>query len=110
MRTKLLRQVLVIVIIVVAVTGFFVTAYTFHFFGLGTTNCWARPASVPASSTYFVVVMANGGMNVGFNGSKLQSGSWLIMNVTMGRTVTTHVINNDPIQSHGFAIPRCVSG
>jgi len=108
-RTRLLRRVLVIVLIVVAVTGFFAAAYTFHFFGLGTTNCWARPASVPASSTYFVVVMANEGMNVGFNGSKFQSGSWPIMNVTMGRTVTIHVINNDTIQSHGFAIQRYFS-
>src|SRR5256885_3450691 len=110
MRTKLLRQVLVIVIIVVAVTGFFVTAYTFHFFGLGTTNCWARPASVPTSSAYFVVVMANEGMNVGFNGSKFQSGSWPMMYVTVGRTVTIHVINNDTVQSHGFAIQSYFGG
>ena len=109
-RTKLLRRVLVIVVIVVAVTGFFAAAYTFHFFGLGTTNCWARPASVPAGSTYFVVVMANEGMNVGFNGSKFQSGSWPIMNVTLGRNVTIHVINNDTVQSHGFAIQRYFSG
>src|SRR5207245_3483300 len=106
-RTRLLRRVLVIVIIVVAVTGFFVTAYTFHFFGLGTTNCWARPASVPTSSAYFVVVMANEGMNVGFNGSKFQSGSWPMMNVTVGRTVTIHVINNDTTPSNGLAIQRC---
>src|SRR5713101_1053414 len=103
-RTRLLRGILVIVLMVVVVTGFFATAYTFHFFGLGTTNCWARPASVPASSTYFVVVMANEGMNVGFNGSKFQSGSWPIMNVTLGRNVTIHVINNDTVQSHGLAI------
>src|SRR2546426_8554990 len=103
-RTRLLRLVLVIVLVVVVITGFFTAAYTFHFFGLGTTNCWARPASVPASSTYFVVVMANEAMNVGFNGSKFQSGSWPIINVTLGRTVTIHVINNDTVQSHGFAI------
>jgi len=109
-RTKLLHRVRGIVIIVVAVTGFFAGAYTFHFFGLGTTNCWARPASVSASSTYFVVVMANEGLNVGFNGSKFQSGSWPIMNVTLGRTVTIHVINNDTVQSHGFAIQRYFSG
>jgi nitrous oxide reductase len=102
--------VLVIVLIVVVVTGFFAAAYTFHFFGLGTTNCWARPANVPASSTYFVVVMANEGMNVGFNGSKFQSGSWPMMNVTLGRTITIHVINNDTVQSHGFAIQRYFSG
>jgi len=101
---RFFRRVLVIVLIVVVVTGFFAAAYTFHFFGLGTTNCWARPASVPATSTYFVVVMANEGMNVGFNGSKFQSGSWPIMNVTLGRTVSIHVINNDTVQSHGFAV------
>jgi heme/copper-type cytochrome/quinol oxidase subunit 2 len=109
-RTRLLRGILVIVLIVVAVTGFVATAYTFHFFGLGTTNCWARPTNVPASSTYFVIVMANEGMNVGFNGSKFQSGSWPIMNVTNGRSVTIHVINNDTVQSHGFAIQRYFGG
>ncbi len=109
-RTKPLRRVLVIVLMVVAVTGVFAAAYTFHFFGLGTTNCWVRPANIPASSTYFVVVMANEGMNVGFNGSKFQSGSWPIMNVTMGRTVTIHVINNDTVQSHGFAIQHYLTG
>jgi len=109
-RTRVLHRVLVIIVIVVAVTGFFAAAYTFHFFGLGTTNCWARPASVSASSTYFVVVMANEGMNVGFNGSKFQSGSWPMMNVTVGRAVTIHVINNDPVQSHGFAIQGYFSG
>jgi FtsP/CotA-like multicopper oxidase with cupredoxin domain len=109
-RTRLLRLVLVIVLVVVVITGFFTAAYTLHFFGLGTTNCWARPASVPASSTYFVVVMANEAMNVGFNGSKFQSGSWPIINVTLGRTVTIHVINNDTVQSHGFVIQRYFSG
>jgi nitrous oxide reductase len=100
----------VILLIVVAVSGFFAAAYTFHFFGFGTTNCRVRPTSVPASSAYFVVVMANEGMNVGFNGSKFQSGSWPIMNVTMGTTVTIHVINNDTVQSHGFAIQRYFGG
>src|SRR3989442_12132707 len=109
-RTKLLRRVLVIVVIVVAVTGFFAAAYTFHFFGLGTTNCWARPASVPAGSTYFVGVMANEGMNAGFNGSKFQSGSWPIVNVTLGGNVTIHVTNNDTVQPHGVPIKHYFSG
>jgi hypothetical protein len=109
-RTRPLRLALVIVLIVVATTGFFASVYTFHFFGLGTTSCWVRPPSVPASSAYFVVVMANEGMNVGFNGSKFHSGSWPIMNVTMGRSVTIHVINNDTVQSHGFAIQQYFSG
>ncbi len=86
-RTRPLRRVLVIVLIVVVVTGFFAAAFTFHFFDRGTTNCWARPANVPASSAYFVVVMANEGMNVGFNGSRFHSGAWPIVNVTQGRNV-----------------------
>src|SRR3989442_1695464 len=109
-RTRLLRGILVIVLIVVAVSGFFAAAFTFHFFDRGTTNCWARPANVPASSAYFVIVMANEGMNVGFNGSKFQSVSWPVMNVTLGTTVTIHVINKDTVQSHGFAIQRYFSG
>ena len=99
-----------IVLMVVTVTSFLAAAYTFHFFGLGTTNCWARPANVPSSAAYFVVVMANEGMNVGFNGSKFISGSWPTMNVTLGSIVTIHVINNDTVQSHGFAIQRYFSG
>jgi hypothetical protein len=105
-----LRLALVIVLIGVVITGFFAAAYTFHFFGLGTTSCWARPASVPAGSAYFVVVMSNEGMNVGFNGSRFQSGSWPIMNVTLGRNVMIHVINNDTVQSHGFAIQHYFTG
>ncbi len=109
-RTKLLHRVLAIILIVVAVTGFFAAAYTFHFFWPGTINCWARPTNLPSSSTYFVVVMANEGMNVGFNGSAFQSGSWPIINVTVGSSVTIHVINNDTVQSHGFAIQHYFSG
>jgi heme/copper-type cytochrome/quinol oxidase subunit 2 len=109
-RKRLLRLVLVIVPIVVVIIGSFATAYTFHLFGLGMTNCWARPANVPSNSAYFVVVMANEGMNVGFNGSKFQSGPWPIMNITLGRNVAIHVINNDTVQSHGFAIQHYFSG
>src|SRR5207245_5852330 len=74
-RTRLLRRVLVIVLIVVVVTGFFAAAYSFHFLGLGTRNCSARPANVPASSTYSAVVMTTDGINVGFKRSKYASGT-----------------------------------
>jgi hypothetical protein len=104
------RLDLAIVVIFVVITAFFSSAYVLHLFGLGTTNCWARPSNVPANSAYFVVVMANEGMNVGFNGSRFQIGSWPIMNVTLGRAVFIHVINNDTVQSHGFAIQRYFAG
>jgi heme/copper-type cytochrome/quinol oxidase subunit 2 len=109
-QTRLSRLVLVVVLIIVGITGFFAAAFTFHFFDTGTTNCWARPTTVPADSTYFVVVMANEGMNIGFNGSKFHSGSWPIMNITLGRNITIHVINNDTVQSHGFTIQHYFSG
>lgn len=103
-RPKRLRSVLAMATIVVVFAGFLSAAYTFHWFGLGTINCWSRPTNVPASSAYFVVVMADEGMNIGFNGSKFHSGFWPVMNVTLGRNVTIHVINNDTVETHGFAI------
>jgi hypothetical protein len=97
------RSVLATIIIVVVVTGLFTAAYAFHWFGFG-TNCWNRPSNVPAKSAYFVVVAADEGMNVGFNGSKFQSGHWPIMNVTLGQSVWIHVVNNDTVAAHAFAI------
>jgi len=99
-----LQAVLAIVIIIVAVTGFLTAAYTFHWFGLGTINCWNRPANVPSTSAYFVVVMASKGLTAGFNGSMFHSGPWPMMNVTLGEGVWIHLVSNDTIQSHGFAI------
>jgi heme/copper-type cytochrome/quinol oxidase subunit 2 len=95
---------LAVAIIVVVVSGFVTSAYTFHWFGLGTINCWSRPSNVPSTSAYFVVVMASRGLNAGFNGSMFHSGSWPVMNVTLGQNVWIHVVSNDTIQSHGFAI------
>ncbi len=109
-RSKRTKVILGIVVIAAGVTGVFFSAYSLHFLGLGTTSCWARPANLPSDSAYFVVVMGNQGMNVGFNGSRFQAGSWPIMNVTVGKMVTIHVINNDTLQSHGFAVQRYFSG
>lgn len=103
-RTRHWRSILAILIIIVATTGFLTAAYTFHWFGLGTTSCWSRPTNVPPSSAYFVVVMASKGMSSGFNGSRFHSGPWPIMNVTKGQSVWIHIVSNDTIQSHGFAI------
>lgn len=85
-------------LIAVAGTGFLVAAFAFHLFGLG-TSCGTRPANGP-NSTYFTVVMSS----EGFNGSRIHSVPWPIMNVTLRQTVTIHVVNNDTTQAHGFAI------
>ncbi len=40
----------------------------------------------------------------GYNGSQSHPSPWPVMNVTINETVTIHVVNKDPTQSHGFAI------
>src|SRR5438046_10699950 len=67
------RRVLAVIALVVAVGGFLSGAYAFHLFGTG-TNCWVRPTSAP-NTTIFTVVMANEGLNVGYNGSKAHGAS-----------------------------------
>lgn len=104
-RKRRLRLVLATVLIVVALTGFFVAAYSFHFLGLGAPDCASHPTSA-LNSAYFVVLLDNRGMNVGMNGSKVHSGPWPVMNVTLGESVTIHVWNVDPVEAHGFAITR----
>lgn len=102
---RLSKKILGVVSILVVATGFIGAAYAFHLFGIGLTDCWARPASQP-NTAIFTIVMADEGLNVGFNGSKYHSGSWPVMNVSLGQNVIVHVINNDSIQPHGFAISR----
>ena len=101
--TRRSKSVLAVVLLLIALTGFFTAAYTFHLFGLGTVSCASHPTNAP-NSAYFVVVMANQGMNIGFNGSKFHSGPWPMMNVTLGTNVIIHVVNNDTVEPHGFAI------
>lgn len=103
LKTRRSKLVLAGILVVIALTGFFTSAYTFHWFGLGTVSCASHPTKAP-NSAYFVVVMADEGINIGFNGSKFHSGSWPVMNVTLGANVTIHVVNNDTVESHGFAI------
>jgi len=101
------RRVLAVIALAVAVGGFLSGAYAFHLFGTG-TNCWIRPTSAP-NTAIFTVVMANEGLNVGYNGSKAHGASasnpWPVMNVTVNQTVIIHVINNDS-QPHGFAVTQ----
>ena len=102
-RIRPSRRILAVAAIVVVVTGFVAAAYAFHILGLGLTNCWARPASEP-NTAIFTVVMANEGLNVGYNGSRYHAFPWPVMNVSLGQNVIIHVMNNDTTQPHGFAI------
>ncbi|HEX9196280.1 MAG TPA: hypothetical protein VF906_00660 [Candidatus Bathyarchaeia archaeon] len=90
---------------VIAVTGFFVAAYASHIFAVK-ADCWVRPGNAP-NTAIFTIVMADEGLNVGYNGSKAHGASasnpWPIMNVTLGQNVIIHIINNDT-QAHGFQV------
>ena len=105
-RRALLRlsrrwQATLVVIIIVATL--FSAAYALHLFGPSPPNCWVRPTG-PANTAIFTVVMANQGLNVGFNGSKFHSFPWPVMNVSVGQNVVIHVVNNDTSQAHGFTV------
>jgi hypothetical protein len=95
--------VLIAVALVIVVVGFSSTAYAFHLFGSGPPNCWVRPNGPPGSAI-FTVVMANEGVNVGFNGSGNHPSPWPVMNVSLGQNVVIHVVNNDTSQAHGFTV------
>ena len=102
MRFRPTRKVLVIGLIVVTVTAFLAAAYAFRLFG-PPTNCWIRPTGSP-NTAIFTIVMADEGVNVGFNGSAYHAAPWPVMNVTRGENVLIHVINNDTAEAHGFQI------
>ena len=96
------RRALAILAVIIVVAGFFSGAYEFHLFGWGLPNCWARPTGA-ANTAIFTVVMADEGLNVGYNGSRYHSFPWPVMNVSLGQNVVIHVVNNDS-QAHGFSI------
>ena len=103
-RIKISRQLrskrlLAVVVIVIASTGFAVTAYAFHLFGLGTASCASRPTNGP-NSAYFTVIMSGNG----YNDSKINGLPRPVMNVTRGESVRIHLVNNDPTEDHGFTI------
>jgi heme/copper-type cytochrome/quinol oxidase subunit 2 len=89
--------------VIIVVAGFFSAAYAFHLLGPSPPNCWVRPSG-PANAAIFTVVMANEGLNVGFNGSRNHSFPWPVMNVSLGQNVVIHLVNNDTAQAHGFTI------
>jgi len=94
---------LVAMTILIVGAGFFAATYGFHLFGSQVPNCWARPPDSP-NTAVFTVVMANEGVNVGFNGSSYHPAPWPVMNVTLGQNVIIHVVNNDTVQAHGFQV------
>ncbi len=46
----------------------------------------------------------------GFNNSAAYIGSWPIMTVAQGQTVTIRVINSESVEAHGFAIDHYFTG
>ena len=96
------RRVLVALIVTVVAVGIVSTAYAFHLLGPSPPNCSVRPIG-QANTAIFTVVMANEGINVGYNGSRYHPFPWPVMNVSLGQNVIIHVVNNDT-QAHGFSV------
>ena len=96
------RRAVAILAVIIVVAGFFSAAYAFHLLSPGPPNCWARPSGA-ASAAIFTVVMADEGINVGYNGSRYHPFPWPIMNVSLGQNVVIHLVNSDT-QAHGFSI------
>jgi FtsP/CotA-like multicopper oxidase with cupredoxin domain len=101
-KSRRSQRILVTLVLVIAVSGFFVLSYAFNFF-TPPVNCLARPTGGPGTAV-FTIVMADEGMNIGFNGSYYHSAPWPVMNVTLGENVIIHVFNNDTVEAHGFQI------
>jgi heme/copper-type cytochrome/quinol oxidase subunit 2 len=96
------RRVLAALTVAVVAVAFVSTAYAFHLLAPGPPNCWARPSGA-ANTVIFTVVMANQGINVGYNGSRYHPFPWPVMNVSLGQNAVIHLVNNDT-QAHGFTI------
>ena len=96
------RRAVAVLAVIIVLAGFFSAAYAFHLFSAGPSNCWTRPSGA-ANTAIFTVVMANEGINVGYNGSRYHPFPWPVMNVSVGQNVVIHVVNNDT-QAHGFSV------
>ena len=102
LKSRRSQRIFAALVIVIVVSGLFVFTYEFHLF-TPQVDCLARPAGGP-NTAVFTIVMANEGLNVGFNGSKFHNAPWPVMNVTLGENVIIQVYNNDTAEAHGFQI------
>ena len=88
MQTK---YVALAAIVVMAVLGL----ATLYFFrgSLGNTT----PSTNPIHFTIYI-------SERGFNGSADRTGSWPVMRVTQGQTVTIRINSSESVEAHGFAV------
>ena len=92
------RMIIAVVLLGVAVTGTVLTATALGF--LNRLSCQLNP-SLSTGQVSFTIAMSG----QGFNGSVTHyPDPWPILNVAACRTVTIHLVNQDPRNSHGFAI------
>ncbi len=65
-----------------------------------------RNTTTSSNGVHFTIYMSE----KGFNDSSAYIGSWPIMRVTQGQTVTIRVINSESVEAHGFAIDHYFTG
>lgn len=84
------RSILLVLVIIGGASGGLLGAYYIGLFNIRQV----RP------SVHFTITESN----QGFNDSATHSGSWPVMNVVLGQSITILVENNDTVATHGFSI------
>jgi len=90
----------IVIVIITGVTA--TTAYSLHLFdttGRSGRPCPSSQASSFSSANYTIIIT-----NQGFNGSRTYAQPCPVLNVRKGQTVTIHLENIDPVETHGFAV------
>ncbi len=103
---KIARQVLIVIgLIIIAGSAITVAGFTLHIFGLGNMTEPCSQGSLK-QSVDFTIVMSS----LGFNDSKTHYPcAWPVLNAAKGQTVMIHLVNQDPTDSHAFAITHYFS-
>lgn len=94
MPGKYFLLVLVLVVGVVGLIAIYIFAPPFH------------NSTTTSNSAHFTIYASERG----FNNSADHTDPWPVMNVKLGQTVTIKVINNEPVEAHGFEIQHYFTG
>jgi len=84
------------------------TAYSLHLFdatGRSGPPCPSTASGSSGTANYTIIIS-----NQGFNASRTFAQPCPILNVRKGQTVTIHLQNIDPVETHGFAVTHYLDG
>ena len=100
MQTQRERPFAALLVIGLAIVSFIIVAYALpFFFNLFNPQVCAISGNMSGSNRFSIMIDSSG-----YNGSSYHVLPWPKMNVTLGQSVMIHVLNNDTVQAHGWAI------